>query len=1360
MLGSRKGSPTEQDNESVWTEASRGTATRGFVTDDDQSYYTHYSEGSMGLAKRTNKQLSFVSYVPLGGADDEEALCAPQQPTTTKMQSEHQQQQRQHQIDQAEQLPSNRRSTNTFGRQSELSFDHSSSTHKTRGAGGKVPWRRKPGLSVITDEEEDHRDEASVKARPVAEDLAFVMPTTSTPLAPDSTYATMDGAETRSRRRERLTRLNRVKSPSKQSRDQQEEDGEEGQEDAERRENRSISPRKNVSPGPSALKTPKYSNPNGSKDADDRVTRDYSPTKRSSRPGTNESKRSNTEYRTEPTSEEASSEFHPYMQKIRQRYHPNKRSEMHNQEYGEDQKNVQVYTDDGQQFVNRPSRSSEGRMSPPPREAVPPRSRRPSPTRQTTSAAPSYPDNETVSEVLPQDFSTEQRYDLMVPKLTQQSHSLEDAMHSAQLVRSTRSASSENSSVVTSNLQQGEPCVSHFSHSTRFVSKGSDGNACIGYTQKCTSFVSGVWESCSSISRYKTESKKNLLQLEMIAEQSVSTIYKTGGRQSPEAFRHSRELMAKTTQQPQGHRERTQYDRDRVSQNHDSAHSAVSFDRLKEIRSDDATHEHLQNQSFTINVEDAFSSFREAVGLKENHQRDQQSLMDDMRHILDSFSTFYAPHHQPYDGDSQRHDQSYDFRHRATSGTLAPISDASVASDTSYEMSKCNDTQFREEQDDAPQMDAGKASIYNSVIRSARDRRTMVMELQKRRMKQIRRKEESWEPNPRKHVDETAKLRMLYLGLYDKIHDEDRLASSMEVHQNSSVGALKSEDVDDERSAALRPDGRDDTFSDTLGRTETVEDERDYAVVWAASESSVGSRPPPTLQANHGNTEGHDADDDEQDPDEEDYDHVDEHSCNNSGVQASELLRMSRKSVATNMVPTGQVEDMTEVARHSDVRFYSTPRENNEVVAPQAETLLLVESESEHVWDEELSCYRALLQPDPTVSVGSEEDDDMFTAVDTAIHLYEEPEPVVSSTTTSSDGDDSDILPANTKEGEKSFHTVQTAATATTSEMEELVSSFLESSGNSTNSGSSRDMEPPRLTQDQSGTKIVVNSENQTATMVDDSDQWSVHSGDPTLADSTIMSGFSGSRHTHDTSLAETIVSISQSSRSTGLSDASSQDGTPEPSDVPPEIPQPRGPISEYQVLYQISEEDEEEMDASEEEYDILPHNGSFEPQNDVPFDEDISLEDYNLQQQAKTSLSSRKVIRWLLMFVFAFYFDLFGVGLSFFGPAEPDFRDNTMEMSNGALRQSEIHVAKRELQEIEMDVLREDEITSLPTVAVAYTAKKAVAIPHVDGISVSDDVEMICRSNVFSVGESIPETVNEAYRREWARELHDTLRL
>ena len=32
---------------------------------DDQSYYSYYSEGSMNLAKRQNKQLSMVAYVPM-----------------------------------------------------------------------------------------------------------------------------------------------------------------------------------------------------------------------------------------------------------------------------------------------------------------------------------------------------------------------------------------------------------------------------------------------------------------------------------------------------------------------------------------------------------------------------------------------------------------------------------------------------------------------------------------------------------------------------------------------------------------------------------------------------------------------------------------------------------------------------------------------------------------------------------------------------------------------------------------------------------------------------------------------------------------------------------------------------------------------------------------------------------------------------------------------------------------------------------------------------------------------------------------------------------------------------------------------
>ena len=54
------------EEESVYTDASRGTQNRSVATDEENSYYTKFSEGSMGLSKRKNNELSLVSYVPMG----------------------------------------------------------------------------------------------------------------------------------------------------------------------------------------------------------------------------------------------------------------------------------------------------------------------------------------------------------------------------------------------------------------------------------------------------------------------------------------------------------------------------------------------------------------------------------------------------------------------------------------------------------------------------------------------------------------------------------------------------------------------------------------------------------------------------------------------------------------------------------------------------------------------------------------------------------------------------------------------------------------------------------------------------------------------------------------------------------------------------------------------------------------------------------------------------------------------------------------------------------------------------------------------------------------------------------------------
>ena len=143
-------------------------------------------------------------------------------------------------------------------------------------------------------------------------------------------------------------------------------------------------------------------------------------------------------------------------------------------------------------------------------------------------------------------------------------------------------------------------------------------------------------------------------------------------------------------------------------------------------------------------------------------------------------------------------------------------------------------------------------------------------------------------------------------------------------------------------------------------------------------------------------------------------------------------------------------------------------------------------------------------------------------------------------------------------------------------------------------------------------------------------DEGSVESEeDRTLADSTMVSGLSASSHTHDLSMDETIESLG-ASRSRSRSSRSSSNSC-EMSEVPPEIPHPLGPISEYQVLYQISEEDEEaETDASSEDA------------HEIPFDEEGT--EASTRSDRKWSFGSiiRSVLRWTVILVVANSFGFF----------------------------------------------------------------------------------------------------------------------
>ena len=192
------------------------------------------------------------------------------------------------------------------------------------------------------------------------------------------------------------------------------------------------------------------------------------------------------------------------------------------------------------------------------------------------------------------------------------------------------------------------------------------------------------------------------------------------------------------------------------------------------------------------------------------------------------------------------------------------------------------------------------------------------------------------------------------------------------------------------------------------------------------------------------------------------------------------------------------------------------------------------------------------------------------------------------------------------------------ATTTHTDHMEEMVNTFLKDTVYSPLKG---------IEEEDQGNPTIDSRVHFSEKLVDEGSVGSEE--DRTLADSTMVSGLSTSSHTNDLSMDETIESLG-ASRSRSRSSRSSSN-TCEMSEVPPEIPHPLGPISEYQVLYQISEEDEEaETDASSEDA------------QEIPFDEGGM--DTSIRSDRKWSFGSviRSVLRWTIILVVANTFGFF----------------------------------------------------------------------------------------------------------------------
>jgi hypothetical protein len=691
-----------------------------------------------------------------------------------------------------------------------------------------------------------------------------------------------------------------------------------------------------------------------------------------------------------------------------------------------------------------------------------------------------------------------------------------------------RSQDSDDTSTLTSNFQRGIPCVSQVFHSTEKFS--NEANGCVGgYVQKGTSFVSGVWQSCASgIGGYQTESKKSLLQLEMIAEQSVSSIFQEQhqqGRRSPEAFRHTRDLLAQ--------KEEEQRDEDE------------------------------QGNTFVRGVEDTLTSLgtkvQQVVGFRDmyggNAYNREQSMMDDMRNMFDSISKFAITPHHTYMGTDEVQEQHrfFEYRygnngfgqqpygrfHHSPGRQQPPLPQQHPPQETSRAPMFTEESTDEEESHHvrkqhqvqqglnmptrAPkelQLHAASASIYTSVARGTKDRRSMFMELQRRRKKHGLVKEEEEEDEetqqhePKANVTETpikvdaGNLRNVYLRLYDKIHDET---------------GKSLEQLEDADSIAEESD----------------EDGHEYAVVWAASEE--GSLSPQHRAVHAGSLI--------------DADTASEDAFDRSGKDRyAEIEPFESKRSAYGPIVDGAASTSTSTREFLDANQYYQSFDD---------------ADSTKAYDGQLSR--------------------------------------VPSSARKADDESSHEGPALLPNATSTTHTDHT---------EEMVSSFLQKNTRSPLA----DMEE----ENQDNPKI----DSKVQFLVQHIDEESVGSEeDRTLADSTMVSGNSTGSHTHDLSMDETIDTLGASYSRSRSSRSSSN--SCELSEVPPEIPHPLGPISEYQVLYQISEEDEEaEMDAA-----------SAEEAHDTPFDEESSI-----RSDRTWSVGSmiKSLLRWTIILAVANTFGFF----------------------------------------------------------------------------------------------------------------------
>jgi hypothetical protein len=1361
------------EEESVWTENSRGASTRN---GDEDSYYTHYSEGSMGLAKRQNKKLSLVTYIPLGGEDDG-TVCDEETETAA---NEH---------DSSGRGSSSSRKSSVIlpVRQpppAPQKGENSNSTHRTRGSGSRA-WRR--DLSVMTEEDmsvmTEERDESPRFDAVMQQRLGHTTQNPSqpqrsppkqlpisSPLSPNSNshiggptsvasplspaLLASDGAESRSRRRNRLAKMaaasgesdsefSRTPSPKKKSNKPptrgrgeaffQKTNKIKNIATTTTTESRQDVAEVEVDQHGSKLHK-RYSNKYSSPKANRRADRDASQEEAFSTPEHDE--KAIAESKEDPSDVGSRS-------RIRNRY-ANFAKAIHRPE-GSSSKDRETTSQERPSSRYRETEEETGSSAS--REML-----TSSHNKQRKSSwkggdgdilGLSSNDSSTVGTYGTRDYTVGTYEDSILP--------VDNPRSLTPVVEELLAGSSD--STVGAN-HQFAPCGPRFVQNTRFI-RGADGGSCTSYTTQCTSFVTKVWSSCGAMHGYQTESTNTYMQFEMIAEQSVSTIFKSGkqgNRELPDAFQHARALAA--------HQERNQYKLDFDDSSVlspaevDDNGSILSYGEVQYNRTDEAAYDDGTHTGFGLNVNGAlnalsteFRNFAQSTKAGTNafakvmnsgfHGNDAKNntVANDANNLFDSMQKFYEPHHRPYANDSPSGAFSHygDDDDVLANPSVKSMDDQSEASTHVFDLppSPINGPTSPTSTELNTQPPTSPTSIYSSVVKST-NRREMMMDLQRRRMKGGTKPEPEPETTRnlaaalrRKSAEETAHLRRLYLSLRDKIHEDEEPSANQESSPSEGLardGDSKersslqdtSEDASANAPAAFfKPDGRDDSFSENQVRS-AVEEERDYAVVWAASEYSTdpspraadGDREIPMMrsereQAAEGNADAPSSNPGilEDEPMQADPDPTEDTHSYQPNMDVNNLLdgeetvdeTVATKYLDTREAPstsssTEEVADVTDNAQSNDSALMADPtppsRDSPETITQKSTT------NSEEI-DDLLNSFL-----DSSRSRNTEESADEFHSIKESSSSEQLPPDDATASLSGVDEDDAaEIIcqefPQQSIPEEPLRTRSQNFEDIYALEFPQQQSIPEQPLG--PRSQNFHDICSPDREEEGEEPKVEsVDEGDSFSTEFEDTQELaSVRSADRTVAESVV----SHSLRSNDLSLADSI--ISQTTRSNDrplpesiISHSLQEEEHAHAFDQPRFVDEPESfvdevldldhEVSDYQVLYQISEEDEEVSDENsedyalleEDDYALLEEDGSFEQQNDLPFAQDVSLDEYQQASSYKAKSSSiiSSLTKILVTVLVAGYFGFFGTGLESY----------LAQISSGVPMKSVIDVAHR----------------------------------------------------------------------------------